>query len=98
MVEPPPPLTGISNLKTLISKTILEIRDWNLEISNMLDNHVYNLMRQMVEEHTSLWRISNEYKKDAADCADCKAFWDKLEKDKNDHGRELEELLKKHLG
>lgn len=54
-------------------------------------------MVQMVEEHKSLWRIKNEYKKDAGTCAQCGTFWAKLEKDKEDHITELEELIKKHL-
>lgn len=64
----------------------------------MLDNHAYNLMTQLVQEHKSLWRIRNEYSKDAGDCVDCKAFWTKLEKDKEDHVQELTGLIKKHLG
>jgi len=63
----------------------------------MADNHTYNLMRQMVEEQTSLWRIQNEYRKDAEGCEDCKMFWEKLAKDKEEHVKELEMLLKTHL-
>jgi hypothetical protein len=54
-------------------------------------------MAQIVEEHKSLWRIKNMYKKDASGCSQCQAFWDKLEKDKEDHIRELEEVIKKHI-
>lgn len=63
----------------------------------MKDNHFYNLMNQMVQEHKSLWRIKNEYKKDAGDCGDCEKFWQKLEEEKESHAKELEELVKKHL-
>lgn len=63
----------------------------------MLDNHLYNLMLQMTEENKSLWRMKNHYTKDAGDCADCKAFWGKMEKDKEDHIAELLGLIKKHL-
>lgn len=63
----------------------------------MMDNHAYNLMRQLTEEHTSLWRIKNEYLKDADDCEDCKKFWNKMEKDKENHVKELSELVKKHM-
>ena len=63
----------------------------------MFDNHFYNLMAQIVEEHKSLWRIKNMYKKDASGCNQCQAFWDKLEKDKEDHIRELEEIIKTHI-
>jgi hypothetical protein len=64
----------------------------------MYDNHIYNLLAQLVEEHQSLWRINNNYKNDASGCKECKSFWDKLEKDKEDHIRELEELIKTHIG
>lgn len=61
-----------------------------------MDNHSYNLMRQLVEEHTSLWRIKDDYMKDAADCAECKALWEKLMADKEAHITELQALIKKH--
>ena len=63
----------------------------------MHDNHLYNLMSQIVEEHRSLWRIKESYKSDAGDCAECKAFWEKLEKDKEDHIEELTKLIKGHI-
>jgi hypothetical protein len=63
----------------------------------MWDNHFYNLILQAVQEHKSLWRIKNEYKKDGGDCATCRAFWEKLERDKEDHIKELENLIKSHL-
>jgi hypothetical protein len=64
----------------------------------MYDNHVYNILAQMVEEHQSLWRIKNNYKNDASGCKACQSFWDKLEKDKENHIRELEEFIKTHIG
>lgn len=63
----------------------------------MLDNHVYNIMLQLVQEHKSLWRIKNEYKKDADSCAECKVFWEKMEKDKENHIQELTGIIKNHL-
>ena len=62
----------------------------------MLENHLYNLHLQLIEEHKSLWRIKNVYKNDAGACADCKTFWKKMEKDKEDHITEIQGLLKKH--
>lgn len=64
----------------------------------MLDNHLYNLVEQIVDESKSLWRIKNTYKKDASGCSECMAFWGKLEEDKEDHIKELQELIKNHLG
>lgn len=63
----------------------------------MLNNHIYNLLLQATQEHKSLWRIKDAYKKDAHDCADCRAFWDRMEKDKEGHVDELEALIKKHI-
>lgn len=64
----------------------------------MLENHVYNLMNQLTQEHKSLWRIKKEYLQDAGDCADCRAFWRNLAADKETHIKELTKLIKKHLG
>ncbi len=64
----------------------------------MLDNHTHNLMSQLVEENKSLWRIKKHYLTDSEGCSDCKAFWEKMKKDKEDHIRELADLIKKHLG
>ena len=63
----------------------------------MFDNHTYNLMIQLVQEHKSLWRIKNEYLKDSGDCGDCQTFWKKMEADKEDHIKELAGLIKKHI-
>jgi hypothetical protein len=63
----------------------------------MHENHLYNLMSQMVEEHRSLWRIKTCYAKDAGKCAECKEFWKRMEKDKEAHIQELTDLLKKHM-
>jgi hypothetical protein len=54
-------------------------------------------MTQMVEEHKSLYRIKKMYKDDAKQCKECKAFWEKLEKDKEDHIRELTNLIQSHF-
>jgi formate dehydrogenase maturation protein FdhE len=64
----------------------------------MMDNHVYNLMMQLVQEHKSLWRIKNKYMSDAGDCDDCKTFWKMMEKDKQSHVDELQKLIKSHMG
>jgi hypothetical protein len=63
----------------------------------MLDNHLYNLMLQLVQEQKSWWRIKNEYQKDLGDCTTCQAFWQKLEKDKEAHSKELLALIKQHI-
>lgn len=63
----------------------------------MLNNHIYNLTLQLTQEQKSLWRIKNHYRNDAGDCADCKEFWNKMEKDKEDHVAEISALIKKHI-
>lgn len=63
----------------------------------MLDNNAYNLLTQLSVEHRSLWRIKDMYRKDATDCGDCTRMWEKMAQDKEDHIRELVELLKTHL-
>jgi len=50
-------------------------------------------MRQLVQENTSLWRIKNQYIKDAGDCEKCVAFWEKLAKDKEEHVKELDLII-----
>ncbi len=59
-------------------------------------NHLYNLMNQLVQEHKSLWRIKKEYMKEATD-EDEKKFWRKMEKDKEDHIKELTVIIKSKL-
>ncbi|MFH1979405.1 MAG: hypothetical protein ABII97_03420 [Patescibacteria group bacterium] len=63
----------------------------------MFDNHLYNLVNQLAQEHKSLWRIKETYKKDAGSCEECKAFWEELEEDKEKHIEELRKLIKSHI-
>ncbi|OGZ62636.1 MAG: hypothetical protein A3H51_00715 [Candidatus Spechtbacteria bacterium RIFCSPLOWO2_02_FULL_38_8] len=63
----------------------------------MLNNHLYNLLLQIVQENKSLWRIKHHYLEDVEDCANCKEFWSKMEVDKRQHVEELQGLIKKHL-
>ncbi|MDP4010352.1 MAG: hypothetical protein Q8P37_00625 [Candidatus Spechtbacteria bacterium] len=63
----------------------------------MLENHIYNLHHQLVQENKSLWRIKNHYLEDAGDCAKCQEFWKKMEADKEEHITELTQLIKEHL-
>jgi hypothetical protein len=64
----------------------------------MYDNNTYNLIEQLAQEHKSLWRIKDEYMKDAEGHDDCQVFWKKMEADKEAHIKEISALLKKHLG
>lgn len=40
-------------------------------------------MLQMVEEHKALWRIEDEYIKDAKSSPETKKLWQKLQKKRN---------------
>lgn len=62
----------------------------------MLDNHLYNLYLQLTQENKSLWRIKEEYTKDAGDCEMCQEFWKKMEEDKEKHVNEILALIEKH--
>ncbi len=63
----------------------------------MLDNHIYNLMAQIVQESKSLWRIRNEYKRDAEACDKCHELYADLERQKEDNLRRMEAILRDHL-
>lgn len=63
----------------------------------MLNNNLYNLMLQLAQENKSLWRIKNEYVKDAEGDVECVEFWKKLEADKEAHVEEILALVKKDL-
>jgi len=63
----------------------------------MLDNELYNLLQQIVQENQSLWRIKKMYKDNAGDCDSCNGWWDKMEADKEQHIADLKEMIKEHL-
>ena len=53
-------------------------------------------MNQITQESKSLWRIKNNYQKEAKN-KDLKAFWTKLAKEKEAHLKEMKDFLKKEL-
>jgi tryptophanyl-tRNA synthetase len=63
----------------------------------MQENHIYNLMLQITEEHKSVWRMENEYKQDARNCNECKNLWQKIATNKQDHIEQLTKQLKVHI-
>lgn len=63
----------------------------------MLNDMVYDLMEQLVEESQSLYRIKNDYKKDSQECGECMEFWNKMEKDKESHIKDLKELISSQM-
>lgn len=49
----------------------------------MKNNNLYNLMTQLNQEQKSLWRIKNEYAKDAGKNKELKAFWAEIAAEKD---------------
>ena len=46
------------------------------------NNNLYNLMTQLIQEQKSLWRIQNEYSKDAGKDKELKQFWTEVAAEK----------------
>lgn len=63
----------------------------------MLDNNTYNLMLQATQEQKSIWRMRKYYINDAGDCEECRAFWEKFLKQKEENIKEIKGLLEKHM-
>lgn len=63
----------------------------------MVNNNLYNLMLQIVEEHKALWRIEDAYIKDAKSSPETKKLWQKISKEKKLQIQELTQLIKKQM-
>ena len=63
----------------------------------MLDNKVYDLMMQIVQESKSLHHIKTQYCKDTETDSACSKLWDELMEDKEEHINKMVELLKSYL-
>ena len=64
---------------------------------NMLDNHAYNLMSQIVEDHRSLWRMRDMYENDSGGCGECRELWQKLADSRQEEMGLMVRMLKEHL-
>ena len=53
----------------------------------LLDNNLLNLLVQSTEKNQSLWRIRDQYQKDAEQWFECEEFWIYMEKDKEGHSK-----------
>ena len=62
----------------------------------MTQNNIHNLMTQMVQEQKSLWRIENNYIKEAGSDVE-KSFWESLHNEKKMHIEELRKLIKESI-
>jgi hypothetical protein len=61
------------------------------------ENNLYNLMTQLTQEAKSLWRMENEYVKDAAKNPALKKFWAAYAKEKSQHITNLKAFIKKEM-
>ncbi len=57
-------------------------------------NDLYNVMTQLVQEQKSLWRIKNDYIKDAGKNKELKEFWTEVAKEKELLIQDLQSVLK----
>jgi len=62
----------------------------------MYNNHIYNLLSMLAQEHRGIWRIKKYYLKDSGGCKICKDLWKKIQKDKEDHIKMIVKVLKNH--
>ena len=62
----------------------------------MTPNNIHNLMTQMTQEQKSLWRIEQNYIKEAGSDVE-KEFWEKLGNEKKMHIEELKKLIKENI-
>lgn len=65
----------------------------------MINDHLYDLMEQLVKESQSLSRIKEFYKNDADErqCDECREFWEKMERDKEEYVNQLKGLIQRHI-
>jgi len=62
----------------------------------MNNDNLYNMMTQLTQEARSLWRVEKHYI-DEAGSEEERVFWKNLIADKQNHIRELKELIKKEM-
>lgn len=61
------------------------------------NNNLYNLTTQLVQEQKSLWRIKNNYIKDAGKNKEIKEFWSEIVKEKEILIEDLKTIIKIEL-
>lgn len=62
----------------------------------MIRNNAFNLMNQLVQESKSVWRIKNEYMKEAVGSEDIMSIWKEMEKTKDEQIIKLQTLIQKY--
>jgi hypothetical protein len=61
-----------------------------------MQNNVFNLINQLTQESKSLWRIKDQYKADAQ-TDEQRAFWLKIQAEKEQTVAELQAMVKQEL-
>lgn len=61
-----------------------------------MENHLYNLYSQLVQDRRSIYRIRKYYLKDSRGCKKCQDFWKKLLREKETNCSAILALLKAH--
>lgn len=67
------------------------------EKEKAIDSIMYGFIDQMAEETQSLWRIRFMYKRDSEQNGECLAFWEKMEKAKEEQIKELQRMVMKYV-
>ncbi len=63
----------------------------------MKNNNLYNLMTQLTQEARSLWRIKNDYMKDAGKSKELKQFWTEVANEKQVLIDDLKAVIKAEM-
>lgn len=63
----------------------------------MKNNNLYNLMTQLTQEARSLWRIKNDYSKDATKSKELKQFWKEVAAEKEILIEDLKAVIKAEM-
>jgi len=62
----------------------------------MLKDHNHDLVQQLSEISDSLWRVGL-YKQNAEGCDSCRAMWEKMKDDYENHVEMLKKEIVKHV-
>jgi hypothetical protein len=61
-----------------------------------MKNHNHDLVHQLSELLDSIWRFE-EYKKNAAECADCQKLWDEMKAAYQEWEKRLVSEIERHI-
>lgn len=61
-----------------------------------MQNHNHDLVHQLSELLDSIWRF-DEYKKNAAGCADCEKLWDEMKAAYKGWEKRLVDEIRRHI-